>query len=295
MRYICAVLLSFYLAVLSTSCNHIEVSTKTESPNKATIFEKLKNFDSIPKTKVMVLGTYHFAQEDTDELSEENQKQLELVIKALNNFVPTKIVIEKEPEQAHTYQKAYEDFLNGAFEISDRPNEIFQLGFQLAKKAGHDSIYLFDNHPPFIGSLKDFSFQGFEAYAKSNDSGFYDRHLQTILDTYTYNDSLLKSLPIFERITTLNSPQIQAYNIQRMHMYEVRVGIGKTWIGADWVGRWYQRNIRMMGHLLKMAGPDERIICIVGDNHKWVLEQLIRNTPDLELVTTQTYLKFNHQ
>lgn len=279
------------IILMALSCDRAETIPERQLEQNLSVIEKLKAFDSIAKTKVMIVGTYHFAQEDTDELSEENQKQLELVINALNNFGPTKIVIEKEPEQAHTYQKAYEDFINGAFEISDRPNEIFQLGFQLAKKAGHDSIYLFDNQPPFIGSLKDFSFQGFEEYAKANDSGFYDRHLQTILDTYQYNDSLLRTLPLFERIVALNSPQMQAYNIQRMHMYEVRVGIGKTWIGADWLGRWYQRNIRMMGHLLKMAGPDERIICIVGDNHKWVLEQLIRNTPDLEMVPSHSFLK----
>lgn len=291
MRYIYTLVLSFYLAALSTSCGHIEENAKSESPTKATVFEKLKNFDSIPRTEVMILGTYHFAQEDTDEISEENQKQLEGIIAALNEYKPTKVVIEIEPEHSETYQKAYQDYLNGSFDISHKANEVFQLGFQLAKKAGHDSIYLFDNHPPFIGSLADFSFQGFEDYAKLNDSGFYDRHLQTILDTYAFNDSLIKTLPLYDRIAALNSPQMQRYNTQRMHMYEIRAGIGKNWIGADWLGRWYQRNIRMMGHLLKMTGPDERIICIVGDNHKWILDQLIQNTPDLELVPSYSFLE----
>lgn len=55
-----------------------------------------------------------------------------------------------------------------------------------------------------------------------------------------------------------------------MHMYEIRVGI-QNWLGPDWLSRWYQRNIRMASNILKLAENKDRILIIVGDNHKWIL------------------------
>ena len=55
-------------------------------------------------------------------------------------------------------------------------------------------------------------------------------------------------------------------------------------------GRWYQRNIRMMGNLLRISETGDRLLVIVGDNHKWILEDLIDNTPELKTVSTYKYL-----
>jgi hypothetical protein len=68
-----------------------------------------------------------------------------------------------------------------------------------------------------------------------------------------------------------------------MHLYELRAGIDQSWMGPDWVGRWYQRNLRMLSYLFTFAEPHDRILIIVGNNHKWILEQLIRNVPEFEV------------
>ena len=44
------------------------------------------------------------------------------------------------------------------------------------------------------------------------------------------------------------------------------------WVGPDWLGRWYRRNVRMLANLVKMNQPEERILILVGDNHKWTLD-----------------------
>ena len=76
-----------------------------------------------------------------------------------------------------------------------------------------------------------------------------------------------------------------------MHMYEIRVGIQENWIGPDWLSRWYQRNIRMASNILKLSKSEDRILVIVGDNHKWTLDMLLENTPDFEVVSSWDYLK----
>ncbi|MFZ6052614.1 DUF5694 domain-containing protein [Halocola ammonii] len=248
-------------------------------------------YDGIPKSEVLVVGTYHFDSEmETDELSSESQQEIERLLDALGAFQPTKIFIEVEPEATVTFNQRYRDYLRSEFEIKSRPNEIYQLGFRLARNMGHDSIFLFDNQTEFIGSLENFSFSSFFHYADSLDAGYYDRHLEKIKRTWSHNDSTLKSLPLYDRIRLMNSSELCSTNAQRMHMLELRVGIGESWVGADWLARFYQRNIRMMGNVLKSSTTEDRIIIIVGANHKWILDQLFENTPDFKVMDIQKYL-----
>jgi len=101
----------------------------------------------------------------------------------------------------------------------------------------------------------------------------------------------LDSHSLYDRFTLMNSPQAANINAQRMHLYEVRVGIQKDWLGPDWLGRWYRRNVRMMSNVLKLAEKDHRILIIVGDNHKWTLDMLFENTPDFKLESSWQLLQ----
>ena len=277
--------LSVLMLLAAVGCSQ---NSDFNRPEPAT--QELKTYSSESSAQVMVLGTYHFAQESaTDELSPENQEEIEEVLNAIQKFQPTKVVIEIEPERSQRLNELYGEYRVGAFSIDTLANEIFQLGFKMADRMGHESIYLFDDQTPFIGSLEGFSWAKFNEYAEG-DSTFIQKHFEKILSTFAYNDSLLKTLHLYDRIRVINSLQAQKLNAQRMHMYELRVGIGDNWMGPDWLGRWYRRNIRMMGHLLKMSNPDDRLLVIVGDNHKWVLEDLMNYTPDFEVVGAYEYL-----
>lgn len=252
--------------------------------------QELKTYSSESSAQVMVLGTYHFAQESaTDELSHFNQEEIEKILNALQKYQPTKVVIEIEPERSERLNELYSEYRVGTFSIDTLANEIFQFGFKMADRMGHDAIYLFDDQTPFIGSLEGFSWAKFNEYAEE-DSTFIQKHFEKILSNFACNDSLVKTLPLYERIWVINSPQAQRINAQRMHMYEMRVGIGDNWMGSDWLGRWYQRNIRMVGNLLKISEEEDRLLVIVGDNHKWVLEGLMNYTPDFEVVSAYEYL-----
>lgn len=268
---------------------------KSSTNEKVQINDKeLKEFSFKPIAQVMVAGTYHFAREkETDELSPENRQEIEKILTALEKFQPTKVVIEIEPEHNNKINEMYRKHCLGSLSIDTLPNEIYQLGFRMAHKMGHDSIYLFDDQTPFIGSLENFSFGKFNEYATQNDSLFTQKHIPEIISNFAFNDSLLKSLPLYERLCLINSPEAQKINAQRMHMYEIRVGIGQNWMGPDWLGHWYQRNIRMIGNILKMSEEGDRFLIIVGDNHKWVLEDLMNYTPDLEVVSAHEFLGQN--
>lgn len=251
---------------------------------------ELISYDTLKHSEIMVLGTFHF-QGNKDILKPINQNNISKLINELSQFNPTKIVVEWEPSDQSQTNIEYQSFLTDTLDIANKENEVYQLGFRFAKFMKHDSIYLFDNQTEFIGSLENFSFKAFGDYAKENDDGFFNVYEESLTSTYEQNQKTLKSNDLYNRIALMNSPKSQKINEQRMHMYEIRVGIQNNWIGADWLGRWYQRNIRMVGNVLKMVEKGDRILVIVGSNHKWTLDMLFNNIPDFEVISSWDYLK----
>ena len=274
----------FVIALCLMNCTKTETTEKENSVYKALRFK-----DQI---EVLIIGTFHFDQETNyDELSEKNQLEIDRLLTGLEKFGATKVFIEKSPLYDSVYNARYQEYLTSEESIDSLRNEIYQLGFRMAKRLQHDAIYLFDNKPDFIGSLEDFSFSSFAKYADSVDTQFNKKHHQQISEVYTYNDSVRNSLGLYSNIKSLNSAEAAQYDIARMHAIEIRVGVDHNWIGADWLGRWYQRNIRMMMHVLRQSDPGDKVILFVGSNHKWVLEQLMKNTPELQIVDASVFIK----
>lgn len=268
----------------------LTVSAKSNKEPLLTNLSKLKDYNGMETADVMIVGTYHF---NDKVLEPKQQKSIEKLVEAMMKYRPTKILLEWEPEQQEKVNLQYRGYLNNQFDISERSNEVYQLGFRLAKKLNHSELFLFDDQTDFIGSLENFSFKSFTDYANKNDSGFFDQHVDKLTQVYQHNQKILQQLMPASHIALLNSDKAQMINRHRMHMYEVRVGIQKSWIGPDWLGRWYRRNIRMLGNILKLTEKQDRLLIVVGDNHKWVLDFLVESTPELSNVSSWDYLKDN--
>lgn len=279
-----------YLLLLMTlsNCRSKPISNSEETSFRALQFEN--------KREVLIVGTYHFDQESNyNELDKANQLALENLITNLKAFNATKVFIEKDPIHDSIYNARFQEYLASEDFIKDKTNELYQLGFRMAKRLNHNSVYLFDNKPPFIGSLEGFSFEAFGKYKDAADEEFNKKHFEQIMKVYRHNDSIRNTLNIYDNIASLNNAEDRQYNISRMHAIEVRAGVNDTWLGADWLGRWYQRNIRMMMNIMKKSEPGDRIIIFVGSNHKWVLEQLMINTPEFKIIDSMHYLNMVDQ
>lgn len=279
--------------ILAQSCQQ-DSEVKQLTPLEAAA-EKLENYEVPTQAEIMVLGTFHFRK---DVLEPEGQNSISELVSKLSVYKPTKVVLEWVPSRLSEINNDYQSYLAGNLDIEDRENEVYQLGFRLARELKHDSLYLFDDQTEFIGSLSDFargsdpfSFDAFGKYAQENDSGFFNMHEKTLIEKFQQNQETFQNQSIYDQIALRNSPQAQKINTTRMHMYEIRVGIQKNWVGPDWLGRWYRRNVRMTSNLLKIANKGDRILVIVGDNHKWTLDILIESTPDFQLASSWDLLK----
>ncbi len=63
------------------------------------------------------------------------------------------------------------------------------------------------------------------------------------------------------------------------------VGFPDHHVGADLVGEWYKRNLRIYANVWRAVDEgDERVVVLVGAGHVWTLRTFLRENPDFEVV-----------
>jgi len=121
------------------------------------------------KVKILLLGVFHFdypgldGHKSKDEYKMDvltSQRQIEVgeIVRLLSEFSPTKIAVESKSQAR--IDSLYAHYLNGLG--TDSRNEIVQLGFRLAKRMSHETVYAVDA-PITTSTVSDEQFNVFEA------------------------------------------------------------------------------------------------------------------------------------
>ncbi len=63
-----------------------------------------------------------------------------------------------------------------------------------------------------------------------------------------------------------------------------------SWLGADLLSKWYERNIRIFANLQRITRPGDRVLVLFGSGHAPILRELIQHDPRLRLVEPRDYL-----
>ena len=153
--------------------------------------------EPVPPVKVMVLGSYHFANPGldimktrvTDVMTPEKQAEIAEVVEALAGFHPTKIAIEASLATAATFDSLYAAYRAGEHELM--PNERQQLGFRLAARFDHQRAYAIDHHG-------DFPIEQVIAYAREHDPAFVQEFEKMIATLGAEADSLQRHATVRE-------------------------------------------------------------------------------------------------
>lgn len=267
---------------------------------------QLESFPFVGKYKpdIMILGVYHFdnpgldafKSQDIDMLTEQKQKEIDFLLDKIQKFNPTKIIIEQSRGTMDSIiDNRYKQYLDGSFDISDKPDEIYQLAFKLAKRLNHKKVYCSDSHVGWCGT-QDIDWDSFgdneeKEYLTSKNQyqkvNRYDYNLN-----YKYTDSLKMILPLTSYLEILNKPSVT----KKHHQYYLTnlslCGAGDNYYGADSVSRWYRRNLRIFSNIYDITSFDrqEKILVIYGSGHVWLLSQYIKDSPDFNYVEVNDYL-----
>ena len=264
--------------VLLFSCN--DIASKQE--------KSITENRDLPK--VAILGMLHFtsknntvSQKFTEVKSEKRQVEIKVIVESLKKFNPTKIAVERPYRSEEELNKKYSDYLHGAYELTEEETD--QIAFRLGRELNHERLYL-------VYSPVQYAFDSTVAFAKRN--GQY-KLIDSIIDNAT------RLTEEYDKIALYGTIQDAVYYlntdgaINRNHFGYIllsQIGNEENKIGAEAVGDWYKSNIKIFENIRQLVDSNsERILVIYGQGHLKILNQLIKDTPELELIRINKYLK----
>ena len=241
-------------------------------------------------SKVAVLGMLHFvsknntvSQEFTSVKDKKSQNEIKSIVEALKEYRPTKIAVERPYRSEEELNEKYKEYLNGSYELTEEETD--QIAFRLAKKLNHQRLYL-------AYSPVEYAFDSTVVFAKQNGQSYLiDSIMTNAKELANEYDKIAKNKTIKDAIYYLNSDEA----INKNHLGYIllsQIGNNENKIGADAVGDWYKSNIKIFENIRNIAESNsERILVIYGQGHSKILNQLIDDSPELELVRINDYLK----
>jgi hypothetical protein len=267
-------------------------SQKSE-PVETSYLKPASEFFPKEKTRVMVVGTFHFdypgldvnktAEEDKiDVLVEPKKSEVTDVVEYIKEFKPTKIAIEAFDSWKAT------DKLRGYNEgkYRDERDERFQLAIRLASELKLDTLYSINatsydedliklDSVYFEKLFRDFDFQNDDPYNAYYQAWFKE------------NSGNIPKVNLLEYLKHINSKESHQYGFGAYLVGDFKLDNVR---GADILSIWwYNRNLRIFRKLQQITeNTDDRILVIFGNGHAEILRQLLESSPEFEFIEFDT-------
>lgn len=239
--------------------------------------------------EVMIFGVFHFANPGKDVvkttqvnvMTPENQAYLEALAKRIAEFKPTVILLEFDPEDQARIQEQYRQFLEGTSDLGS--NEIYQLGFRIARLADLDTVFSFDERE--IGWEAEALFEYMASRAPETEA----KMNELIADITKAKNDAHAARSLAELLVQANDPEQDRLN-KYLYIVTNGVGAGDNYVGADASASWWHRNFRMYANIQNHARPGERVVAIGGQGHTAILKDLLAIDADRVAVDVRPYI-----
>jgi len=241
-----------------------------------------------PKTKVILLGCFHFDNpgldvakfENVNILSEQRQKEVLEVVELLKQFKPDKIFVEVPVELQGRLDSNIIKYKSGQFTL--KGTETHQLGYRLAKEL-NTSLYAVDYRDapfPFDSLVKSAT----EA-KQFNLLSYMKRSIDSVQNDF--NESLKKNTI---RELLLNQNTDAAAELQVGGYYDFLIaGKEGDHVGSYLTSEWWRRNMIIYENILKrLDGKEKTILVIFGSGHTALLKEMMKYNKNFELVPVKS-------
>lgn len=265
---------------------------------------KLSNEEESSKSKIKVylLGTFHFAQTDDtyNVLDKKHQKSIEKLSKIIVKQKPSKIFVERQPEfeSQNKIDSLYNFYLTMSRPLRTK-NEIFQVGFRVAKSLGHSKVYQCD-HP---GQYGRYIAMATEYAEKNNQTDILKaERIGTVkrYDEIVDEDAIMENSTLLEYLQFINSDRVM--RTSHAHYITIYPQIGSTnyydyddedtLIGAKLTADWYRRNIMIYSKIINQLTYEENaIFLLMGGDHIPIIKSLFEANPYFEVISPDKWLK----
>jgi hypothetical protein len=269
--------------------------------------------------QVMLLGVYHFDNpgrdkhnlEIDDYFSDKRQQEIGEVATLLSQFEPNKIFIEQKPSSQRKMDSLYQAYSNGNLALEDLEggrNEIYQLGFKLAKKLGLDKLNCVDADGNWLGPYADFIADTLALAYYNEDEEKSSAAVKELNEQFSTN-TVRENLVFTNRWESVMNNH--NYYIDVAMRVKDTVGIYFTYqettqvideneylmrsfdfnnIGVELVTEWYKRNFFIYRNILEKSSKGDRIVVMFGQGHIPVLHHLLEDNPRYKVVTPLDFL-----
>ena len=229
--------------------------------------------------EILLVGTIHLgytpdintlSKDDTDTYSDIHFEQL---TNDITKFQADQIFVEYPfDSQQHLDMIYHSENINEDF----KGNEIYQIGFRLAKKLGHDTIYAADWNEKLESLDLALVVEG-----KSKDS--YKEIMGRIPIVINKLSSIIQERDIIKLYKFINSDEY----ISNDHKVYVDLMQLEDEIAFEWVSKyWYYRNLRIVQNIKKAIKHEtKRIVILYGAGHTYLIKQLLEDDPSIKVIT----------
>jgi hypothetical protein len=254
--------------------------------------KKPSDYFKNPKTKVLVVGSFHFdypnldanktnTEDQIDVLSPKTSHEVTELVEYIKRFKPTKIAIEAWPSwNANEKLKEYNDGKH-----RDKRDERYQLAMRIARELKIKELFSIDaesiwddlqkqfgkSDSTFFNTLsKEYDFRSDDAISQQFNSFFKSsepKNFKSLLDTFIY----------------MNSKESHQYGYGAYLSGDFKL---REYDGADMLALyWYSRNLRMFRNIQNIPHNNEdRILVIAGNGHAAVLRQLFTYSAEYDFI-----------
>lgn len=267
----------------------------------------------------LLLGVYHFSNPGKDTynlkvdnyLSDKRQKEIKEVVDLLNQYKPTKILVEFTSSFQPTLDSLYKAYLENKITLNDirgGENEVYQLGFQLGKKLGGIDIKAIDYKGNWLGSYTDF-------IADTLGLVFYQKDFIKQSNQIKERQEIFLKNSVKQNLIFINKKEEIKKNHNYYNNIAIKVkdtaGIMFSYqekeqdindqpylmrsfdfnnIGVETVAEWYKRNLFIYRNVLENTIKGDRVLIIFGSGHMHYLNQLLKNNPDFKITEPNAIL-----
>jgi len=229
---------------------------------------------SAEPAKVLLMGTFHFDSpgldvvktEHIDVMDEASQAYLISLSERIAASQPTGVLLEFNPANHAKINAEYQQYLAGNFELP--VNEIYQLGFRVAKMAGLQKVHSFDE--------REIQWQGqaLMDHLTNHEPEVMQQLQQKIARITAQMQADHQSLSLQQLLVKNNEAKTDQQNMD-FYLYTNAVDAGQDFVGADATASWWHRNFRMYARIQQHASPGARLFVLGGQGHTAIIRQLL--------------------
>lgn len=239
--------------------------------------------------QISILGTFHFSNTTDysaiiiDSLdSRKRQQEIKDIVSRLIKFKPTKVLVEREPTYADTLNQRLAAFKAEKYTLPS--NELYQIGFRIARQLDHSHIYGID----YKLDLGDEELVDYLSREQLIDQ--FQSIINSAQSWANTHSEYLKKHTIGETLILLNNKDSEIFN-KALYLDNI---LNITELGnspaSDYVANWWKRNIYIKKNIDDLISETDRVLVIIGAGHSSLLKEFYKNSLKVQYIDINKYL-----